>query len=75
MSRERVDEDFRAWDMRQMEYEFKCPICSICGQRITDSDNFYLIDDLPICDDINCIKGYLRPYKKSVDLWIRNKEG
>lgn len=72
--RERVDEEFRAWDMRQAEYESKCPVCSICGQSITDSDDFYLVDDTQICTDINCLMEYLRQFKQNVDTWIRNKE-
>jgi len=72
--RERVDEDFRAWDMRQAEYESKCPICVVCGERITSTDKFYDIDGQPVCDDINCIMGYLRQFRRYVASWIENKE-
>ena len=75
MSRERVDEDFRAWDMRQMEYESRCPVCVVCGEHITSTDKFYDIDGQPVCDDINCIMGYLDQFKKNIDTWITNQEG
>ena len=74
MSRERVDEEFRAWDMRQMEYESRCPVCVVCGEHIT-STFFYDTDGGPICDDDNCIRDYLQQYRRSVDTWITNQEG
>ena len=57
-----------------MEYESKCPLCAVCGLHI-QTDYMYDIDGTTICDDFDCVSGFLRQYRKTVDTWITNKEG
>ena len=71
--RDPVDEAFREWERQQLEYERKCPVCMVCGEPIM-TEHFYEIEGVPICDDINCIKDYLRQYRRSVAIWIENQE-
>lgn len=71
--REPVDEAFREWEARQIEYERKCPVCKVCGMHIY-TDHMYEIDGETICDDIDCIRGYLEPFRANTDTWIENQE-
>lgn len=71
--RDPIDEAFREWNRRQTKYEADCPECQVCGQKITNTDYYYDVDGEYICDNYDCIMGYLRPFKKSVEDFISNR--
>ena len=56
--------DFDRKDAEDYAYEQKCPVCDICGERITD-DYYYTIGNITFhldCADRHSVENYVNGY-------------
>lgn len=65
-----MDANDFAWyerDRAEYEYEQECPVCVECGEAITDSDEFYMVNGDCYCEQ--CMDGM----RMRVDEYIRER--
>ena len=64
--RDPIDEALDRRDMALTEYENSCPMCDVCGLRLTADEYYYDIDGDIVCSD--CLIDYMERFKQ----WIRH---
>lgn len=69
--RDHVLEELRAELARRDAYEANVPICAICGQRMTNGEYFYDVNGTYVCDEVECVYGFMRPFRKNIEDFIK----
>lgn len=63
--RDPIDEALNERDYLYTRYEESCPMCDMCGERLTAEEYYYEIEGDVVCEE--CLRDYMERYKK----WVR----
>lgn len=72
--RDYVEEQLAHKLLTEEQFEMACPVCSSCGQHITNSSFFYDVDGTYFCDEYECIDKFLKQFRRTVMSYVRNGE-
>ena len=70
--RDRVVEELKSELARRDAYEAQCPTCDICGQKMVGNEYFYDIYGTYVCDEYECIKGFIKGFRKRVTSFMED---
>lgn len=71
--RDYVEEQLADKLLSEDNYERLCPVCDICGQSMTAGTYFYDIDGTYVCDEYECINGFLKEFRRSVFSYVESR--
>lgn len=54
-------------ELREMQYEAKCPVCDICGETITDIYYYDVYGDI-MCE--GCFDEWCQEFRKNVEDYV-----